>query len=306
MHNEQSANSDDLESTISEFMVHCEAQGLSTHTIKAYRQDLAKFHLWVRHSRAPSYVDHVLISDWVGDQRKHENAPASIRRRVASLRVFFKWLEQSDRLNHNPFHKVRLSVKLPKRLPKNLNSVELRALFAAPISFRADINSVTLRLALEILITTGIRVAELCSITLQDIDVDAKTIRIKGKGNRERRVFLVDESIEKFIAEYLDFRVRLNISHSTLLFTSTGEAATPSYIRRQLDKRSNALGLSRKITPHMFRHTAATQLLERGLDIRYVQRLLGHSSISTTEIYTHVSDTSLKDAVCRLSPRRSF
>jgi integrase/recombinase XerD len=154
-------------------------------------------------------------------------------------------------------------------------------------------------LAILLLFTTGMRVAELCALRVSDIDLDRRTLRIRGKGDRERQVFLVSTDVVAELRAYLREHKLGGAPHSALLVTATGGGVSTDRVRAGLRRIAEVAGLARRITPHMLRHSAATSLLEAGVDIRFVQRLLGHRSISTTEIYTHVSDESLKQAVVK-------
>jgi len=147
------------------------------------------------------------------------------------------------------------------------------------------------------MLATGVRVHEVVGIACDDIDLQAQSIRILGKGRRERHVFLPDSWLTALTATYLQVRGELGIAHPHLLFNSCHNPLTTQAMRSRLKKAADAAGLDLQITPHMLRHTAATQLMEAGVDIRYIQRLLGHSSLATTELYTHVSDGALKRVV---------
>ena len=286
-----------------DFIEHCRTKSLSEHTYRAYRQDLNDFQRWASQHNAENPFTKDAITAWMMDMRDRGQAPASIKRRVACIKVLCRWLEDEERLDDNPFHKMRATVRLPRRLPRNLNRDELQALFGPRWRNNNGFRAATLSLALELLFTTGVRVGELCQIRIQDIDLGSGTIAIKGKGNRERRVFLVDNKIKSQISAYIKRHNKLQIQPDELLVSVRGTPATPDYIRRIIHQHVENLELTRRITPHMLRHSAATQLLENGVDIRFVQKLLGHASISTTEIYTHVSDTCLQDAIRAANPR---
>ncbi len=292
---------------ITEFLGHCRTKDLSKHTLRAYRQDLGDFQKWVIRDDPENQFSREAMVAWISDMRERNLAPASVKRRVACLKVLLLWLEDEEKITDNPFHRLRATVRLPRRLPRNLTQDELSALFGTRVANGCEesgIRNATLDLALELLFTTGIRIGELCSIQLQDIDFSSRIIAIKGKGNRERRVFLVDDQIKEQIIAYTKRRSETTPRTNVLLVTQRGTPATPDHIRKNLHQRIEGLNLPRKITPHMLRHTAATQLLENGVDIRFVQKLLGHASISTTEIYTHVSDVKLQDAIRAANPRR--
>jgi site-specific recombinase XerD len=147
------------------------------------------------------------------------------------------------------------------------------------------------------MVATGVRVHEVVSFRCQDIDLVGRTIRLVGKGRRERQVFLTNDWITDLAGAYLRVRDTLDLSHSCLLFNLHYEPLTTAAMRSRLAKAAQAAGLKSHVTPHMLRHTAATQLIEAGVDIRYIQRLLGHASLSTTEIYTHVSDRALRRVI---------
>ncbi len=289
-----------LSSLENSFITFCENKRLSDHTIRAYRQDLADFAKYIRSSpETGDFQSKDGLVNWLTNMRERNLAPATIKRRIACIKVFFRWLELEGRLQDNPFHRFAPTVRLPARLPKNLTKHELCLLLAARNSKTApatkrSFTDATSALGLELMFSTGIRVGELCRIRLPDLDLGSGIVTIHGKGNRERRVFLVNRQITNQLTAYLTWRRNFRPATQHLLINRLGAPATPEYLRRRLHKLSRALKLSRRITPHMFRHSAATELLEAGVDIRHVQKFLGHSSISTTEIYTDVSDSSLQ------------
>jgi integrase/recombinase XerD len=155
----------------------------------------------------------------------------------------------------------------------------------------------TTLLAVALMVATGVRVHEVVGFRHQDIDLSGRAIRLVGKGRRERQVFLTNDWITDLTESYLQARSKLDLPHSRLLFNLHYEPLTTAAMRSRLAKAARAAGITQHVTPHMLRHTAATQLIEAGVDIRYIQRLLGHASLSTTEIYTHVSDRALKRVV---------
>lgn len=297
----------DFQAVSKEFLAHCRGRGLSDHTIRAYRQDLGEFDTWVRRGCVRSPLSKDGIRDWMSAMQRRRLAPATVKRRLACLKVVCRWLEDEGQIEASPFRRMRATVRLPDRLPRNLSRAELKMLLGdtptkswAATEFRA----LTLKLALELLFATGVRVGELCAIRIQDIDLASGAVTIMGKGKRERRVFLFDREVRRLLGTYLRRRANLGPATEALLLTGRGTRATPDYLRRRLHAHAGAIGLGRRVTPHMLRHSAATQLLENGVDIRFVQKLLGHASISTTEAYTHVSDTRLEAAIRAANPRR--
>lgn len=283
----------------------CRRKGLSSHTIRAYQSDLRDFDIW-QSSQNTQGLGGDNLEAWLGEMRSRNYAPATIKRKLATLKVALNWLKDMGCIKKNPFHSLKLTIKLPKRLPRALSRSELTTLFRQAEQEARHQNSFrkkTIRLALEVMFVTGVRVSELCSIKLKDIDLESGAIKVKGKGNRERQVYIINDNTLLILIDYIKTRANHTISSSTLLLTSRSTAATPDFIRRNLHELAQHAEINRRVTPHMLRHSAATQLLERGVDIRYVQRLLGHSSISTTEIYTHVSNASLKACLRNADPR---
>ncbi len=151
-----------------------------------------------------------------------------------------------------------------------------------------------LRTAIRLMVTTGLRVGEVCKLSLEDVSLDGSTLHVHGKGSRERIVYVTDSEVQRDLKEIASDRRKRDDAVSTLFTNSRGTAMRPQSIRSKLQNCGAEIGLARRITPHMLRHTAATLLIETGVDIRFVQRLLGHSSIATTEIYTHVSNEALR------------
>jgi len=297
-----------LTTAFNNFLKNCERQGLSSHTCRSYSSDLNDFQKWFLASEKAK-MDKAAISLWISDMRERGLGPATIRRRVACLKVTCRWLTEEGLLSTNPFHHLRTRIRIPKTLPKALNHSELEALLRQA-SLEADgahgLSKLTIWLAVEMLFATGIRVSELCGIRLKDLDLENGTIRIHGKGNRERLVYLVDSGVQALLRRYLKEDRELLPNSDALLLTSRGTPGTPDFIRRNLHALVDRTRIDKRVTPHMLRHSAATHLLEAGIDIRFVQRLLGHSSISTTEIYTHVSDVSLHALLAERNPRGSL
>ena len=290
----------------SKFLEHCRRQGLSQHTYRAYKGDLTYFMKWKTQTNSTETVTKETIAAWISHMWDRKLAPATIKRRLACLKKAYSWMEEEGAVESNPFYKLNCPIRLPYYLPKDLKRSELSILLhqiSAEVQESQDIRKKTLWMALEIMFATGIRVGELCSIRLNDLDLDNGIIRIYGKGSRERVVFLVDDQVISSLDKYLQDRQKTAPQTDNLLVTNKGAPARPDYIRQNLHQLVGRTTLTKRITPHMFRHSTATHLLEAGVDIRYVQRLLGHSSISTTERYTHVSDNSLLETLIKANHR---
>lgn len=289
----------------SAFLRHCQSiRKLSAHTIRAYELDLARFSQFLGRRAAVSACDKARIHSYVQhlfDVRSLKES--SVKRHLATLRSFFRWLEEEDPTVEDPFRTARIRIRMPKRLPRVIARADLRRLLLheLPSTF-ADLTGYV---ATEILFATGMRVSELAGLLDAAVDVEDGTITIIGKGNRQRRVFVPDE-LKSLLRDYRIARDRCATSATTFLINSRGEPASPQMIRRLVRLHGERSAVRDRVTPHMFRHSVATYLLEEGVDIRYVQRLLGHRSISTTEIYTHVADAALKVRITERHPRRGI
>ena len=289
-----------------DFLNHCQRRGLSKHTYRAYLCDLSNFEKWII-SKEITKVDKIALRNWISDMQALKLAPTTIKRRVACLKATFRWLEEEGWIENNPFLKFHATIRIPKALPKSLNRSEMRAIFkqaASEAHERKSISKITMWLALEMLFSTGIRIAELCDIRLCDVDLETGVILIHGKGNRERLVFLVDSNVRNLLKKYRKMRLKASLQTEKLFITARYTPVKPDFIRRNLHQLVRRAKINKCVTPHMIRHSTATHLIEAGVDIRYVQKLLGHSSISTTEIYTHVSNTSLHATLKKANPRR--
>ena len=157
----------------------------------------------------------------------------------------------------------------------------------------------TTYLAILLMTATGIRIGELITLRLGDLDAAVGSIRVRGKGKRERTVYVANAALLRLLKSHVSGRQGIAPVDDPLFVNMRGRPLTTQALRQRIRKAAEAASIARRVTPHMLRHTAATLLIEKGVDIRFVQRLLGHASISTTEIYTHVSDVSLKDALSR-------
>lgn len=296
---------------IDSFETFCREQlGLSEHSLRAYRQDLrafAKFKQNVKLHDQPLSND---IIDFQKDLREEQGAsPATIRRRLVTLRSYYSWLGGNYPDCPSPFDGLRLEMKVPKRLPRPVDRPTLRAVFKSaqhivqlnpgndvPIPVEIPTMQIT-GLISRLLIVTGLRISELTSLRVRDVSGAATQIRVRGKGDRERTVFVANDRLQTDFKRFWEERRDDAGSQAWLFTNSKGNHLTPQAFRKRLRTLSKSLRIEPHLTPHRFRHSAATLLIEEGVDIRLVQRLLGHASIATTEIYTKVSDNSLSTAV---------
>ncbi len=287
----------ELRAAADEFLRYCALERqLSEHTLQAYACDLADLR-----RALPAGV---LISDVTAEALKayleaavgaRKLAAASIRRRFACFRSFFRWLAERGQAD-DPFAGWRLKLPRRKRLPRALSRGEASALLArlhgeAGRLLAAD---ATLRVAVRLMVATGVRVGELCKLRVDDIAPDAAALRVHGKGSRDRIAYVADPAFRAELRRLVEARRGAAGAAAPLFVNRHGRAMKPQSVRVRLHRVAREARLTRRVTPHMLRHTAATLLIETGVDIRVVQRLLGHSSIATTEIYTHVTDEALR------------
>lgn len=283
------------------FLDHCQsAVTLSEHTLRAYTGDLKDVEKYLG-ARPIAGIDRDDLRHYVRHLREQRHfKETSIKRRIACLKLLFKWAKQETLVETNPFDTLNERIRLPRRLPRALDSIDVEQLERGVILARQDnCDLICQKTAIRVLLETGIRVGELCSISLDDLSLPDRSIKIHGKGNRQRLVYLLSKRLSSAVENYMSRRATLATASTRLFLTSSGQPITPPQIRAALRRLARQANIKRHVTPHMLRHTCATRWLEAGLDIRYVQKLLGHHSISTTEIYTHVSDQSLRDALRR-------
>jgi len=312
-----------LSQEIDAFLRHLlETRNYSEHTSRAYKGDLQDFHTFSVSRGVPAVSKDHLAEYLIHLRIDRTLNPSTVRRRLVTLRCFTAWLLSSGHITSDPFDTFRPRIRLVQRMPKFPTREDLRRLLLAfgsagtpcresvgahePSENRcAYLDHLTL-VTIELLYATGIRVGELVAISLRDVDFDSATVLIHGKGSRERFVFLPDRGLEELLRFYLTRRADQHPICNTLLVTPRGNRTSTNFIRRLLSQASQRAGLPYRLTPHMLRHAAATHLLEAGVDIRAVQRLLGHRSISTTERYTHISDASVRERIQKLHPMRQI
>jgi len=296
---------------IDDFENFCQEQlGLSEHSLRAYRQDLtafARFKQKAKLNDPPAAAD---IINFQKDLREEQGAsPATIRRRLVTLRSYYGWLQDNDAAFASPFEGLRLDMKVPKRLPRPVDRPTLGAIFRSAQrivqldpcdkpSVPPEIPAVQITgLISRLLVVTGLRIGELTSLRVCSVTSAATQIRVRGKGDRERTVYVANDRLQTDFRRFWENRCDIAGSQAWLFTNSKGDRLTPQAFRKRLRTLSKSLRIEPHLTPHRFRHSAATMLIEEGVDIRLVQRLLGHASIATTEIYTKVSDNSLSSAV---------
>lgn len=282
-----------------------EERNFSAYTIKNYRIDLRHLLDYLEERGSlylmPQRVDHEVARRFLFWLEKKNYNRRSLARKIAACRSFFKYLVREGETKVNPF-KLLSTPKIPKKLPNFLYAEEINRVIAAargqtPLVLRD-------RAILESLYATGIRVSELIHLRSDDLDLTEGEMRVFGKGRKERIVIMGSHSI-RALRDYIEKgRPKLNKKGMRNLFISReGTALTDRSVQRAVSRYANLAGIGRKITPHTLRHTFATHLLEGGADLRSVQELLGHKSLSTTQVYTHITKERLKSIYDNFHPR---
>jgi len=271
-------------------------QGVSSHTIRAYERDLQEFSEFTE--KKPKDVDNLDVRSFLASLHHKKLMKSSISRKLASVRSFFKFLHRDGYIKKNPA-KLVSSPKVPKSLPKFLTIDEIFSLMDSPDgdTFRPTRD----KAILELLFSSGLRVSELTSLDIGDLDMKESLIRVKGKGRKERIVPVGSKAMIA-IQEYLPERISLKKKSSALILNCRGGRLTQRSIRRILLFYSRVINLEGDFSPHTLRHTFATHLLHEGADLRSIQELLGHSSLSTTQKYTHVDISHLSEVYDKAHP----
>jgi len=263
--------------------------------VRAYKSDLQQFCATLPTDEREEPLSPAAIRDTLTRMAKNPRlAPATVKRRIAAVRAF---VQATDRdLARDTFVDWCLPIQTPRRLPRALSSGDMSSLLDT-LNGQPRRAAATTRLCLMVLAATGLRVSELCSLTLEQVQMRTGEIRVRGKGARERVVIVVNDTVRSVIETHIRTLPNPADPSAPLLLNQRLAPLTPQCLRLRLHALARQARLSRAVTPHMFRHTAATLLLEAGVDLRFVQRLLGHASIATTQIYTHVTDVALRHAL---------
>ena len=297
----------ELSIEIENYLTVChDLKGLSPLTLKAYRIDLKQFNVFMQHKECLSKECIIEYIDVLHKQYK----PKSAKRKIACIKAFYHYMETENIIVLNPFHKIKIKYKEPIVLPKTIPISNVESIikyayqqhYSAITSYQTE---TTLRnlLVIELLFSTGMRVSEISNLKIKNVDLKSKNIYVYGKGSKERIMCLANNSIEKLLEQYLDTRK----NSSEYLFTNKlGNHYSAQSIRNMVNTYAKAAGVEMHITPHMFRHTFATALLDEDVNIRYIQQLLGHSSIVTTQIYTHISTNKIRHILEDKHPRNRF
>ena len=279
-------------------------KGLSDNTLKAYRSDLEKFGDWAQgHATPIMAISREDILRYLLHRMDKGLKARSTARCLSCLRALYRYLQREKKLSDDPTLRVE-NPKLGRPLPETLTEQDVERLLAAP-----DINTsmgVRDRTMLEVLYACGLRVSELTSLQLSEINLRQGVIRIVGKGSKERLVPMGEESIAwvtRFLAEARIELLKRNLAQDCVFPSNRGVAMTRQTFWYRIKAHAQTAGIQKKMSPHTLRHAFATHLLNHGADLRVVQLLLGHSDLSTTQIYTHIAQHRMKELHERHHPR---
>ena len=287
--------------------------GKSSNTIRSYRRDILQFMEYIdeyEEIRTFEDVEMLTIRSFIAylnsDERlkKKKNAKVvskrSINRKISALRTFFKYLQEKKVIQTNKVMYVNMP-KFEKELPNVLSKHDLNKMRS--VINTEKITGIRDRLIIELLYSSGIRASELINLNEYVIDFNEREMRIVGKGDKERITFF-SRNAKKWLEKYIEEKKKeyKNYSKEILITNSKGKKLTTRSLRRLISNHATEAGLQKEVTPHVFRHSFATELLNNGVDIRYLQELLGHSSISTTQVYTHVSKSFLRSIYMSTHP----
>lgn len=297
---------------VKNYLKNCQEQKrLDAKTLKAYQIDLTQFYSVFKTNNIYD-ISVTEIERYIADL--HQNyKPKTVKRKIASIKAFYHYLEYQDFIPVNPFNKIRTRFRAPQTLPKTIPLHLMELLFTTmyqqhfiattPYQKRKTLRDIAV---VETLFSTGIRISELCNLKETDVNLHDGSILILGKGSKERLIQIGNTDVLQLLMKYKNVFYQEIMKTNHFFVNPNSSSLSDQSVRRMLKKYAAIAGIDLHITPHMFRHTFATSLLEADVDIRYIQEMLGHSSINVTEIYTHVALSKQKDILQSKHPRQKF
>lgn len=301
-----------LHTAIKNYLEFCKEQKrLDPKTIKAYKIDLRQFETQISLTDAAA-VTPQLLEEHISTL--HEiYKPKTVKRKIATLKAFFHYLEFKDYITLNPFNKIQVKFREPIILPKTI-PLHIIEQFMSVIYHQKENASTEYRrkcavrdiAIIELLFATGMRISELCSLHPEDVDLQDGTILIYGKGAKERRILIGNKDVIRALNEYHHHFYQQIHNNQYFFINQQQHRLSEQSVREMINKYVAQASIAMHITPHMFRHSFATYLLEADVDIRYIQEMLGHSSINVTEIYTHVAMAKQRVILATKHPRKDF
>lgn len=299
------------------YLRYCQTQkNLDTKTIKAYQIDLEQFGIYLKKvdlSMDIFAISRNILSEYIAGLHDIYK-PKSIKRKIASLKAFFNYLEYEEFISENPFTKIKVRYKEPELLPRTISIISLQKLLSYVYNRKNCMNNSSYQrkmmcrdiAVLELMFSTGLRVSELCNLKKQDLDLAQGIVKICGKGSKERMIYFANQAVIHALKEYQELFQQWIDGGVWFFYNRCGHRLSEQSVRFMLRRYSRSAGIQENVTSHMLRHTFATLLLEENVDIRYIQQILGHSSITTTQIYTHVAMQKQKLILTERHPRNKI
>lgn len=312
MNIKETTHMNNLPEAAKNYLKNCQEQKrLDAKTLKAYQIDLTQFYNSFNINDIYD-IPSVELEKYIADL--HQNyKPKTVKRKIASIKAFYHYLEYQNYIPVNPFNKIRTRFRAPQTLPKTIPLHLMELLFTTmyqqhctadtPYQKRKTLRDIAV---VETLFSTGIRISELCSLKETNVNLHDGSILIFGKGSKERLIQIGNNDVLQLLMKYKNVFYQEIEKTNHFFVNPNSSPLSDQSVRRMLKKYAAIAGIDLHITPHMFRHTFATSLLEADVDIRYIQEMLGHSSINVTEIYTHVALSKQKDILQNKHPRNGF
>jgi integrase/recombinase XerD len=285
---------------VHEFLTYIQVErGLSANTVQSYARDIARLDGWAeKNGKRIEKLERKDLREWIARMSRDGLAPTSVSRTVSAARGFYRFLMLDGHIKHHPAEDLNTPQRM-SHLPQFLSEEEMARLLASPdVKTDAGVRD---RAMLELMYATGLRVSEACALQTTDVDIHAGLVGCQGKGSKQRRV-PIGKSAIRWLQEYLRVRKRLGSETKPQLFLHRGRTLTRQTAWSIVKTHAERAGVP-DISPHTLRHSFATHLLQHGADSRSVQALLGHADISTTQIYTHITDLHMRKAYDRFHPR---
>ena len=297
-----------LQEKVKPYLEYCiYRKELDTKTIKAYRIDLTQFFSYVQSAEPEKET----IEQYITDLHK-KYKQKTIKRKIASIKAFYSYLEEEELVEQNPFRKIKVKFKETIILPRIIHREEIEQLLNYIYASLSSLSRIQYKHSLrdaaviEVFFATGARVYEISNIRVENINLNSGLIRIMGKGGKERYIQISNTAVLDILRKYYAENEPEIKKSGYFFINNRGNRYTEQSIRLMLKKYTLKAGIQRKITPHMFRHSFATYLIEEGVDVSCVQQILGHSSIKTTQIYIHVAAKKQADILRELHPRNNM
>lgn len=315
MPNTSTSHSSLLEKTIERFLFHSQYEkNLSEKTLKAYSTDLGQFADFMMNQRNICHLPAISAEDLKQYVKSLSGfQPKTMKRKMATLKAMLNFIEMEDDDFINPMRKLKINIKVPFLLPPVMDSMEVATILTTLYREKNACSSKTgyryqeiVRniAVVELLFGTGIRVSELCALRLASVNLHNGFIKVYGKGGKERVIQICQDVILEALHEYQSLCLTPSRQNTFFFINRLGHNLSSQSVRIMIKKLALKSGILKPVTPHTFRHTFATLLLEEGVDIKYIQTILGHSSLATTQIYTHVSATKQKIILQDFHPRK--